>query len=120
MRELDLRTFLRERGVDPGDFLKLAKVDDSVGWREALTNVSVSTATFPTGADMYIAFALSPRLAGRLSEMAGSKSGLEWEWRSACEKADGIARWPELESVLGWLDPLEAELLEVGGGNDGR
>ena len=94
---MNLSDLLRERGVDPEDFLFRAALDRSV--------ISPH----------YMRMGLIASYVGLAFDWTASFEGWDFwsdmseRWRS--EKVR--SRWPELERAMGLLDPLEAELLEV-------
>ena len=97
---MTLQRMLRDKGISPEEFLSRSKRDASIAWR-----FNVTSAHHERGD--YVFFALLWR-----EQPEGSSFwrdlGLKWAETRSPE------RWVELETILGWLDPLEAELLEVG------
>ena len=102
----DLKKFLEDKGIDPEDFLERASSAEAIAWRVSLGNMAMPPRADEViaGRVAYVALALAPEDTDELVQ----------GWKEYSREADHVARWPELERILGWLDPLEAELLEVG------
>ena len=95
---MNLPDLLRKRGVDPDDFLRQAR-------RGASPVSKILAAMDDFDPAMYVSAATSKAAPG--TGEFWFHVGIEWA------NGTDLERWPELEAALGWLDPLEAELLEV-------
>ena len=99
-----LPEFLKEHGIDPKWFLEKAGSFGARAWRRQRIQGEREAPEYYIDAAFYWAVVDYPGSA-RWGELEAA-----WLERAPYE------RWLELEKVLGWLDPLEAELMEV---NDG-
>ena len=96
---MNLPDLLRERGVDPEDFLARA-----LNEREDI-NIRPSyggSTLISSYVGQAISWALQPEGEQFWDDMDG-------EWYESTSRD----RWPALEAAMGFLEPLEAELMEV-------
>jgi len=99
---MTLPDLLRSKGVDPDEFLDRSQAISSYEWRGGFEPILGGQVPY-----LYITWAIdwsSQDLEGYTFWEA-----LDYEWRNCSE----CERWFELEAVMGWLDPMEAELLSV-------
>ena len=102
---MNLPDLLRKRGIDPEDFLIRAKAHrdlQSYTWPQ-LRAGKRDIGSYRRGyVNSVFYWEYQP-------EKYAFWETLDSEWRYA----DVKDRWLELEAAMGWLDPLEAELMEV-------
>ena len=100
----DLRELLESYDISPEWFLEKVRGPEGCRWREERSALYGDRRPdeYVLAAFMWLSVPCPAGRAGWLTINA------EWEAFRVHE------RWLELEAAMGWLDPLEAELLEVG------
>jgi len=91
-----LKSALEAMGVADG-FLRAAESLASKSWRRGLSPLKRRPRNY--------VFAVGPWVGGYWSR-------LDTDWKKACDGGRAV-RWPELEAIIGWADPLEVELGRV-------
>jgi hypothetical protein len=95
----DLRTLLEACGVSPERFLEAARSHEACKWRHGRDSDKD-----PDG------YTIESFLWINVPPGDTPWSVIHSKWMDM----EVRERWDELDRILGWLDPLEAELMEVG------
>jgi len=96
-----LQEFLEARGIDPKWFLEKAGSDEAKSWRARRLSGDTTPRYYINSAFQW----------GSVSSPINNTRW--WDLEDAWICIGDHARWRELEKVLGWLDPLETELMDV-------
>jgi hypothetical protein len=105
---MELPDLLRENGVDPEDFLRRTKE-----YWDYVRSTRPDAAWYIPVRERHVDTTLE--YVDRALHWESQSEGYDFwatlhaEWRMS----EPQARWPALEVALGWVGPLEAELLEV-------